>query len=123
MYSYGGPWNLACVESVRKTSGGRAVWVVTTISVHLGAMYKLFWVDSVCNQSDPQVLATLKFNSHNIGKLCKPSAVFCDPPGPVFSCKLRYLVGFGSVEIVNSTNPKPTIYRNLFENWALGRYF
>ena len=34
-------------------------------------------------------------------------------PGVVFSCKLRYIVGFGLVEMVISTNPKPTIYRNL----------
>ena len=29
---------------------------------------------------------------------------------PVFSYNLRYIVGFGLV------NPKPTIYRNLYEN-------
>ena len=34
----------------------------------------------------------------------------------VHSYKLRYLVGFGLVEIAISTNPKPTTYRNLFEN-------
>ena len=37
-------------------------------------------------------------------------------PGPVFSYKLRYIVGFGLVEMAISTNPKPTIYRNLYEN-------
>ena len=31
-------------------------------------------------------------------------------PGPVFSYKLRYIVGFGLVEMAISTNPKPTIY-------------
>ena len=31
--------------------------------------------------------------------------------GPVFSYKLRYIVGFGLVEMAISTNPKPTIYR------------
>ena len=36
--------------------------------------------------------------------------------GPVFSYKLRYIVGFGLVEMAISTNPKPTIYRNLYEN-------
>ena len=30
--------------------------------------------------------------------------------------QLRYIVGFGLVEIAISTNPKPTIYRNLYEN-------
>ena len=39
-------------------------------------------------------------------------------PGAVFSYKLRYIVGFGLVEMVISTNPKPTIYRNLYENTA-----
>ena len=46
--------------------------------------------------------------------------------GSVFSYKLRYIVGFGlagmyrigfeSVEMAISTNPKPTIYRNLQDN-------
>ena len=36
-------------------------------------------------------------------------------PGPLFSYKLRYIVGFGLVEMTISTNPKPTIYRNLYE--------
>ena len=34
----------------------------------------------------------------------------------VFSYTLRYIVGFGLVEVATSTNPKPTIYRNLYEN-------
>ena len=38
--------------------------------------------------------------------------------GPVFSYKLRYIVGFWLVEIAISTNQKPTIYRNLYENTA-----
>ena len=37
-------------------------------------------------------------------------------PGPVFSYKLRYIVGFWLVEMAISTNQKPTIYRNLYEN-------
>ena len=37
-------------------------------------------------------------------------------PGTVFSYKLRCIVGFGLVEMAISTNPKPTIYRNLYEN-------
>ena len=37
-----------------------------------------------------------------------------EPLGSVFSYKLRYIAGFGLVEI--STNPKPTIYRTLYEN-------
>ena len=36
--------------------------------------------------------------------------------GAVFSYKLRYIVGFGLVEMAISPNPKPTIYRNLYEN-------
>ena len=35
---------------------------------------------------------------------------------PVFSYKLRYILGFWLVEIAISTNQKPTIYRNLYEN-------
>ena len=40
-------------------------------------------------------------------------------PGPVFSYKLRYIVGFALVEMAISTNAKPTIYRNLYENTAM----
>ena len=39
--------------------------------------------------------------------------------GPVFLYKLRYIVGFGLVEMTISSNPKPTIYRNLYENSGL----
>ena len=39
-------------------------------------------------------------------------------PGAVFSYKLRYIVGFWLVEMAISTNQKPTIYRNLYENTA-----
>ena len=35
-------------------------------------------------------------------------------PGPVFSNKLRYIVGFGLVKMAISTNPTPTIYCNLY---------
>ena len=38
------------------------------------------------------------------------------PSGAVFSYKLRYIVGFWLVEMAISTNQKPTIYRNLYEN-------
>ena len=39
---------------------------------------------------------------------------------PVFSYKLRYIVGFGLVEMVISTNPKPTIlYPTLYGIWGL----
>ena len=34
-------------------------------------------------------------------------------PGPVFSYKLRYVVGFWLVEMAIATNQKPAIYRNL----------
>ena len=34
----------------------------------------------------------------------------------VFSYKLRYIVGLRLVEMNISTNPKPVIYRNLYEN-------
>ena len=36
--------------------------------------------------------------------------------GLVFSYKLQYIVGFGLVEMAISANPKPTIYRNLYDN-------
>ena len=37
------------------------------------------------------------------------------PQWAVFSYKLRYIAGFGLVEMTIPTNPKPTIYRNLYE--------
>ena len=40
--------------------------------------------------------------------------------GPVFSYKLRYIVGFWLVEMAISTNQKSTIYRNLYENTGPG---
>ena len=40
---------------------------------------------------------------------------------PVFSYKLQYIVGFGLVEMAGiSINPKPMIYRNLYENKGPG---
>ena len=36
--------------------------------------------------------------------------------GPIFSYKLRYIVGFELVEMAISTNPKSTIYLSLYEN-------
>ena len=43
--------------------------------------------------------------------------------GPVFSYKLRYIVGFWLVEMAISTSQKPTIYRNLYENTGPGSTF
>ena len=37
--------------------------------------------------------------------------------------QLRYIVGFGLVEMAISTNPKPTMYRNLYENTGPGIKF
>ena len=36
--------------------------------------------------------------------------------GSAFSYKLRYIAGFGLVEMYIPTNPKPAIYRNLYGN-------
>ena len=36
--------------------------------------------------------------------------------GLQLSCKLRYIVGIGLVEIAISTNPMPMIYRNLYKD-------
>ena len=43
--------------------------------------------------------------------------------GAVFSYKLRYIVGFWLVEMAISTNQKPTIYRNLYENTGPDIFF
>ena len=44
------------------------------------------------------------------------TVLLMESPGPVFSYKLRYIVGFWLVEMAISTNQKPKIYRNLYEN-------
>ena len=36
--------------------------------------------------------------------------------GSVLSYKLRYIAGFWLVEMAISPNPKPTIYRNLYDD-------
>ena len=36
------------------------------------------------------------------------------------SSELVYIAGFALVEMAISTNPKPTIYRNLYENTVTG---
>ena len=49
------------------------------------------------------------------GNMCYSPLVALSP-GPVFSYKLRYIVGFWLVEMAISTNQELTIYRNLYEN-------
>ena len=46
----------------------------------------------------------------------------CTATGSVLSYKLRYIVGFWLDEMAISTNQKPTIYRNLYENTATGEH-
>ena len=50
--------------------------------------------------------------------LWAPNCVQSQTAGPVFSYKLRYIVGFGLIEMAISTDPRPTIYRSLYENTA-----
>ena len=47
---------------------------------------------------------------------------FWTASGPVFSCKLQYIVGFWSVQMAISTVQKPTIYCNLYEDTAPARH-
>ena len=48
--------------------------------------------------------------------ICHPSFDKSTKFGFADSYKLRFIVGFGLVEMAISTNQKPTIYRNLYEN-------
>ena len=52
----------------------------------------------------------------------KVDEVFADVwlSGPVFSYTLRYIEGLVLVEMAISINPKPTIYRNVYENTGPG---
>ena len=43
-----------------------------------------------------------------------------DAPRPVYSYKLQCIVCFGLVKMVISTNLKPMVYRNLYENTGRG---
>ena len=71
---------------------------------------------------DKQHYNYLIFQITTASYLCVDKSHFRDPQssGPIFSYKLRYIVGFGLVEMAISTNPKPTIYRNLYENTGPG---
>ena len=45
----------------------------------------------------------------------------CSSQGPYSrTIKLRYIVGFGLVEMAISTNSKPAMYRNFYENVGPG---
>ena len=48
--------------------------------------------------------------------LFSPKNVIWRPPGSVSSYKLRHILGSGLVEMTIWTDPKPMIYRNLYEN-------
>ena len=50
------------------------------------------------------------------GELLRRKVLGLGLRGLVLLYKLRYIVGFGLVEMAISTNPKPTIYRDLYEN-------
>ena len=39
---------------------------------------------------------------------------------PIFTYKLRYIVGFRLFKMAISTNPKPSIYHNLYEDTGPG---
>ena len=60
-----------------------------------------------------QDVATLAQSNINLES---QTVLLCIVSGPVFLYKLRYIVGFWLVEMAISTNPKPTIYRNLYDN-------
>ena len=69
-------------------------------------------------------MCTCRFNYRVLKQLHVTPKEACLPlfkvTGPVFSYKLRYIVGFWLVEMVISTNQNPTIYRNLYENTGPG---
>ena len=57
------------------------------------------------------------------GELLRRKVLGLGLRGPVLSYKLRYIVGFGLVKMAISTNPKATIYRNLYKNTGYQVYF
>ena len=65
---------------------------------------------SACGAPDVKLFA--KFSLQAIYKIANL--------GRLFSNKLRYIPGFGLVEMAILTNPKPAIYRNLYENTGPG---
>ena len=93
-------------------------YMYTCISV-----YVLLLLECVCIRTCPFIYLGLAHSFFSGGYLYQNDAImilfvnlFLIYLRPVFSYKLRYPVNFGLVEMFISTNPKPTMYRNLYEN-------
>ena len=66
----------------------------------------------ICMNFRIKVLNSIRYLLNHVNHVNHVSMYRCCQTGPAFSYKLRYIVGFWLV----STNQKPTIYRNLYEN-------
>ena len=69
------------------------------------------------------VLSNIKWYNNNCMQPLLTDINLTYSSGAILSYTLRYIVGFGLVEMAISTNPKPTIYRNLYENTGHVRCF
>ena len=102
-------------------SGWRGIWIAIvhfTFFRECCHVEKNIWVEI-------SIRLSYKMGSQVCGEYLSSSKLYKrtgtqGPPGPVFSYRLRYIAGFGLVEMAISTNPKPAIYRNLNENTGPG---
>ena len=86
-------------------------------NLHLAVVNTACWAYSACWACSFQEFQTLILLAYGL------NGGLPNHPGPVFSYKLRYIVGFWLVEMAISTNQKPTVYRNLYENTGPVHYF
>ena len=94
---------------------------------HSLIMSPLYWGGDILLYFSPLICSSDQFCafSQSIMQAIKHETLtqipgYCWPTvydaGAIFSYKLRYIAGFWLVEMAISTNQKPTIYRNLYEN-------
>ena len=80
------------------------------------------WYSKLCQkQEQPEKSVEIQQDSNvpqylNNATASAESATLGQNQNNTGSCILVYIVGFGLVEMAISNNPKPTIYRNVYEN-------
>ena len=110
-------WQVKHLVSVGSRYGGLTTDVGSTSWLLAPRLQSAVWV------SEPVItaLCQLDWTGFHMGWAARTGQSRASVrPGPVFSYKLRYIVGFWLVEMAISTSQKPTIYRNLYENTGPG---
>ena len=101
----------------RKSLSGTFTFIIVCVYLDFFEASLELWRDK---NNRAKTTKSITYNQHNrcqrLSRLWKKQSQLFTVTGPAFSYKLRYIVGFGLVEMAISTNPKPTIYRNLYGN-------